>query len=432
MRTLLCLLLVLVAAPVHAASKVVVADFKGDKKGAAAKSLRALVCARLTCVEPKKVGLPKKLDWKKVAQAKVQGVLTGSITKGKLKLQVQSNPGAARQGWSFKVGKNGKLSTADATVVRDDLLSLFAPPAAAPEPAPAPSAAPEPTPAPEPAPAPRPKASTETHTPAPSGNVASPAANEPTPAARHTEAGAGQQQLVHAELGLDLERRTLRYSSLTSANLSEYEAPLIYAPRLRLEVFPLATTMEGIPAGLSLLLDYRLAVGLRSAVEGGPNHTTRQSVFALDARLRIPLGEEKLSAVIPFIGYRRAGFRVDPAADGTGFVGLPKIVTGGPRIGVALDVVPVEKLHLLGQLDDVIVLAKGDLIGPDYFPSGSANVIEAELGLGYELAPHVDLRAVGELARTGFSFDAAGQGRYVAAGASELLVGGRVMLGFGF
>jgi hypothetical protein len=429
MRSSLVLLLLALASPALAAPHVVVGDFKGDKKSAAAKSLRSVVCARLSCVEPKKVGLPRKLDWKKAAKSKVQGVLTGTIAKGKLALKLQSNPGAPAQTWSFKLGKGGKLASADATQVREDLLNLFAPPSpppTAPEPAPTPEPAPMPTPVPpSPAPAPKPAPRPESREPTPRSPVE--AHVEPAPARE-----AGTPPLLHVELGLDLERRTLRYSNLASANLSEYEAPVIYSPRLRLEAYPLAQKLEGIPAGLGLLLDYRVAVGLKSAVEGGPTHPTRQSVFALDLRLRIPVGEEKQSAIIPFLGYRRAGFRVDPAADGTRFVGLPTILTGGPRFGVAVDLVPVEKLHVLGQADYVIALAKADLIGPDYFPSGSASVIEGELGLGYELVPHVDLRAVFEVSRTGFSFDPAGQSRYVASGASELLLGGRLMLGFGF
>src|SRR5947209_1659452 len=94
--------LLLLGGPAFAAPRVVVADLKGDKKGAATKPLRQAICAQLTCVANAKVGLPKKIDWKKAAKEKVGAVLTGSVSKDKLKLELHTNAGAPAQTWSFK------------------------------------------------------------------------------------------------------------------------------------------------------------------------------------------------------------------------------------------------------------------------------------------------------------------------------------------
>jgi hypothetical protein len=235
-------------------------------------------------------------------------------------------------------------------------------------------------------------------------------------------------------LGLDLERRTLRYSGLTSNNLSEYSAPAMYSPRFQIEAYPLAqqSSVPQLARGIGLDLDYRIALGLKSAVTGGPTHPTRADVFALDARYFLDATGDGKYGIIPFVGYRRAGFRVDPASDGSTFAGLPRIVTGGIRLGVGADLSPVEKLHIVGALDYVIMLAKGDLISPAYFPKGSASAFELEGGAGYEVADHIDVRAVLEFTHTGFSFDAASQTVFRASGASETLLGGRVMVGYTF
>jgi hypothetical protein len=430
MRAFLFTLLVLASAPALAAPKVVVADLKGDKKGAVTKPLRKSICAQVTCVANGKVGLPKKLDWKKAKKEKVSGVVTGSVVKGKVKLELRTGPGAPAKTWSLTLAKGNKLKPADAAQVRADVVDLVAP-----VPAPPPVVAPEPEPvAPTPAPAPAP-------TPAPKSELKPEARPEPKPEPQaeareekpephHAAEPEGGPPLLHVLVGLDVEHRTLRYSNLTTNNLSEYEAPAIYAPRLQLEAYPLAH-MDNPARGLGLLLDYRFAVGLKSAVTGGPSHPTRMSVFSLDARYRFDTTGDGKYNVIPFVGYRRMGFRVDPASDGSTFIGLPKIVTGGVRLGLGADLSPVDKLHLLGQLDYEFVLSKADLISAGYFPSGRASAFELEVGAGYEIVPHLDVQLLFEFAHTGFSFDA-NPGPYQASGATDTLIGGRLMVGYSF
>ncbi|MBS2031844.1 MAG: hypothetical protein JST54_28365 [Deltaproteobacteria bacterium] len=427
MRKLLPWALLLAWSSAWAAPHVVVADLKGDKKGAVTKPLRQAICAQLSCVATAKVGLPKKMDWKKAAKEHVGGVITGTIAKGKVKLELHTNAGAPAKTWSFALVKN-KMKPVDVTAVRADTVDVIAPPEAAPAPAPEPVAAPPPAPAPTPAPPPT-AAATPKPEPKPAPPPAKPVAEEKAekPAAKHGD-DEGDLPLVHVLVGLDVENRTLRYSNLTSGNLSEYAAPAIYSPRLQLVSYPLGGQDSPV-RGLGLDLDYRIAVGLKSAVTGGVTHPTRASVFAADLRYRIDLGGGAYG-VIPFVGYRRAGFRVDPASDGTAFQGLPKIVTGGPRFGVAADLSPVEKLHILAQADYEVVLAKADLIGAGYFPSGGASAFEVELGGGYEVIPKVDVQLLFELSHTGFSLDS--NSVYKATGATETLLGGRLMVGYAF
>jgi len=430
MRNLLPWALLFACSTAWAAPHVVVADLKGDKKGAVTKPLRQAICAQLSCVATSKVGLPKKLDWKKAAKANVTGVITGSVAKGKVKLELRTNAGAPAKTWSFALSKN-RMKPVDVGAVRADTVDLIAPP---PEPAPAPAPAPEavaPAPAPAPAPttaaAPTPKAETKPPPPPPpSKPVAEEKAEKPAP--KHVSEDENSLPLVHVLLGLNVDHRTLRYSNLTSGNLSEYEAPAIYSPRFELVSYPLGSQDSPI-RGLGLDLDYRIAVGLKSAVTGGVTHPTRASVFDVDLRYRIDLGGGAYG-VIPFVGYRRAGFRVDPASDGTAFQGLPEIVTGGPRFGLAVDLSPVEKLHVLGQADYELIIAKGDLIGAGYFPSGSASAFEFEAGVGYEVVPKVDVQLVFDFTHTGFTFDS--DAIYKASGATETLIGGRLMVGYAF
>ena len=54
-----------------------------------------------------------------------------------------------------------------------------------------------------------------------------------------------------------------------------------------------------------------------------------------------------------------------------------------------------------------------------------------ELGAGYEVASHIDVRLAFELEHTGFSLDG-GTSAYHATGAAETLLGGRIMVGYSF
>ena len=417
-----------------AATRISVGDIKGDRKGAISKALTAELCSKFECVPFSKIATKRRVDWRKARKLTVAAVFTGTVGKVKrvptVTLELGTAPGPAAQRWQFPL-RAGKLAGASLRQVRSDTDALLG--GSTPEPAattPDTTARPV-TPEPAPPSGANAPSATEPSTPPPAERAAesSPAAVSPEPAAKSTLRKAA---LVSVELGSDFLNRNLKYSGLSTANLRTYAAPLIFAPHAHVELFPLTTVADNLLAGLGVEADFAIAVGLKSAVSGGAAHPTSYSRLDFALAWRLPVGP--IFTLIPKVGYRISSFTVGPASDGSTFTGLPKLTDNGLKVGANIEAA-------FGEHQNFIVFVGGeylpsvsgkDLISAAYFVKGKETGLDFEGGVGVELVKNFQVRAALMYQRYSYVFTAADGDTYVATGASDVYLGGRLMLRYSF
>jgi hypothetical protein len=427
-RTFALLVAALVASPAIAAPpRIVVLPFTGPGANAARNQVVGALCDSATCVPAAKVGNKPKPDWKKLKKEKVDYAVGGAVTRYKKKfsldLQVLNGPGKPKLKRSFPVDAKGRLGDAAAGAVGEAVLKAVGASGEgrAPEPVAEPVTPPpsrtepvatrtEPRRQPEPEPrAEEPPARSS------SAEVSRPA-DEPFRPKR-------KDPLFTVEVGPDLFGRWFAYTGVQTRNLRSYSAPLVVAPRLRAELFPLATVTRGFAAGLGVEAAYALALGLQSRSVDGPPHPTSLTRFDVAAKLRLKPGSGE-AAIVPTVGYRNTAFRVGQASDGTMLDGLPGITYSALLLGVGGELpVADDKLTLFARVCYLPVLSSGEIISPSYFAAGTASGFDITAGAAYKVLPSVEVRLTGLVTRYGLTFTTADTDVYVATGASDLNAG---------
>lgn len=427
---LLAGLLILGGSPAQAAgSKVSVMPFSGPRAAALRGQVVEALCKEFDCLPQTKVVVKGKPDWKRAKKEGLGAVVTGHVVKVKKKLRVEVSvlTGAGKPAWkkTLPVGAGGKLeasglaglrSAVEAHVRREEV-PLVAPLARKEEPPPAPAEPEPPLPSRTPS-APEPVAVREPE-PAP-----------PTPVEEIGETTPRFPPTFVAQVGTELFSRTFDYQGLTTDNLRTYRAPLVIAPRLRLELYPLARVVRGVAGGLGVEGDYFMALGLKSRRKGAdvayPTTLTRLDVAA---RLRLmPFGVDSAS-VTPLLGLRLTDFKLGAASDGSVLSGIPAVSYQAGRVGLGVDVPLLDgKLAVGGEAAVLLVMKSGEILSTAYFPSGQASGLEVALGAGFRVVPSFEVRAEGRLTRTQLSFKTAPEDTYVASGATDQNLGGGLSL----
>ncbi len=439
MPRLIAIVLAAFLGSAHAASRVVVLPFAGPSAAVSHQQIAIAVCDAATCLPQAKAGKSPKPDWKKLKKEKVDYAVTGSVGKVKKKLaldlSVWKGPGKPKLKKSFALDAKGRLSDTSlesATQVVLKALGVSAerkepePVAKAEPPPPDPAAAPEPPP--EPTPARRePERAPEPARAEPTPGAEAPAAEVAQPAEEPRRSRRKDTPLFVLEAGPDLYTRKFEYTGLASKNLRTYSAPLIAAPRIHAELYPLAALTKGVAAGLGLDVGYAFAVGLQSQRQDSPKFPTKATRLDLGLKLRIRPVAGSEGAIVPAFGYRSASFAVSPAADGTVLDGLPGISYSALMVGLGGEVpVADNKLVVFARFAYLPVLSSGEIISATYFQKGSASGIEAALGAGFKVGSGVELRLTGQLTRYGLTFESQPTDSYLATGASDLNIGGNV------
>jgi hypothetical protein len=234
-----------------------------------------------------------------------------------------------------------------------------------------------------------------------------------------------RRPLVAGEAGLYLTGRKLTYggAGTGSSTLRGYDASAIASPRLRLELFPAARIANRFLAGLGAFGDYSTSVGLKTQVEGTAEKrsTTFTSVEAGLLWRAPPIGFGLV--LVPSASWRR-----DTVSVGTAIPGLPDAALTGWKGALGAEVPLGSRLALLAGAGYVSWSKKGDLVGPDFFPGGSARGLELEAGLAVTVVGPISVRALFEYRTTRYSLDPDPTGAYVATGATDAYVGGRLAL----
>jgi hypothetical protein len=233
-----------------------------------------------------------------------------------------------------------------------------------------------------------------------------------------------RRPLFILEVGGDFIRRDYAYSNLRAPNLRSYETqPVMFAPRARLELYPLSRMSDGILGGLGLEADYLMAVALTSTDENDVSYPTTAN--RLDAALRLnfhPLGPGRLM-VAPIVGYRMSNFEVGASSGGERLTGLPALSYRAARAGAAVEYA-FGKLTPFLRAEYVHVLSLGEIGEAPYFADNSARAFEAAAGIGFRVHRLFEVRAGGHYTQYSLSFTPAEGATYSASGATDNYFGG--------
>ena len=453
------LAVVAVPVPGGAAQRISLAPIRGDANAALRKQLGAVLCKEYECVPISRIRTGGKLDFAKVEAQRVAVIVAGAVAgsrKGGRFLEVALLTRSLGPVWerSYPLGKGGTLSRDSTMDLADDLRRRLgggpqpSPRAEAPGTAPAPPplvAAPPPVAAalppaaalplvplpPPPSTAP-PTTRSEPPAAAPPRAVAEQAAKAPATAPAGSSGGGarpGARRLAAVEAGAYLRPRTLSYQGVPAGNaLLGYEADLVVAPGLHLELYPASLLTENAFAGIGLFADYSFSLGLKTTDPvSGADHPTSFTRLGAGVCWRLHPVPSSRFALIPALSYQQLKFTIEPLA-GVPIQGLPDANLSGVKAGVAAEIPASGAVSILLGVGYVKWTTAGDLVGDGFFPSGSAYALEAEAGLSVAFSGLLSLRVVGEYSGTRYSLEPDPNGTYQASGAADQYLGGRIML----
>jgi hypothetical protein len=415
-------------ASAQAGGKLAIGAMRGDATQARRQLLLKL-CGQYDCVAASKLTTEGRADPQKLERAGVAGYLAGAVTgdPGEQRLLLAlytatSTPKRPSKVWRLRLTSEGKL--------RPQVLDRFAveldealqgagakqPPAPVappqrPQPPPAPT--PPPTPPPAPRPPPEPVAPAPAPAPAPVARAAPEKVHPPRPA--------GAPLRAAAELGFWVTGRHLKYSGANSA-LRTFDASTIFAPGLRLELYP-GAWMDARPmlAGIGVYLDYWKSMGLKVKPPSGSTEGNHDgSLGALDAGLvwRVRPFSSLPLQLAPALGYR--SFSVTTAdKGGVSIDGLPDAKLSGLELRLDASAPVAERFVVMGGAGYTMWTSAKDLVKGGFFPGGSARGLELEGGLSYRFWGPLSAKAVLEYQRTSYTLKDDPTATYVASGATD-------------
>ena len=400
----------------------------GPGAGPVTRELTSALCSRYECVPRSQVTKRGKVSFAAMQLHSVSGFLFGSVTKkgasSELWLALLTESPQPTRTWKLPLGKSGTLSEAALAEVTDGVDQELKRPEAAPEAAkPVPPAAeaagaaaaaeaaapPPPPPAPEPV--------------APPPPAPEPAKAEAPPPPKKAAEALPKQYVLAVDLGAFFTSRDLAYTNLaSSATILGYQATIIAGPYVGLEFFPLAFATDGLAAGLGIVADYGISIGLKSTL---PPPDTSQTVASTLSMLRAglewrirPFSDYEF-AFTPVVAYEAQKFTTSSPPPG-----LPDTNLSGVEVALDLEFPVGSVFTILAGGGYVKWLQTGDLVGPSYFPSGSAYAIEADAGLDVRIWGPLSIRGLAVYSATQYSFS----GSPTATGAQDRYLGGRATL----
>lgn len=438
-RTTLVLVALLFAVDASAAKvNVVTVPFTGPRGAVPRDQIVGAICEEVECVAQSKVTRRGKPDWRKVRSAGVDLVVTGKVTgssrKRRLTVEVLDARGKRKFRGVYRLARNGKLSRRNLNEVTEKILARAAPIAAEPvaepeteEPEETETDDAEETKVAEADTGRGDETSSLRELPDRSGGGGEETASGSVERGAIAPTVRADRPLIIAQAGLDFIHRSLVYTNLRVPNLRTYETrPVLFAPRIHVEVYPLSTIMSGVAQGVGLEVGYLMALGLRSIDENGMAHPTNMSQFDIAARLNLWPMEGQSLMVAPVVGYRAARFAVGAAPDGSELAGLPDISYGAARAGLEA-AYPIGPVSPFARFEYVHILSLGEIGSDAFFPNARGSAVELQVGAGYAVARNVDLRLGVHYTRYGLRFRPEEGATYQASGAVDQYVGGAVM-----
>jgi hypothetical protein len=379
------------------------------------RQLAASLCEAVTCVSASQVTTRGQVDWAKVSDAELTGVVIGKLTKDpKTKrnvadIQVMANARVILV--RRKVTLQGTaLSPAALVTLRNDLLGVLQRAHGPEKPPPAAAAPAPPAPGAPAAAAAASAAGVAAGTTGAAGAVAAPptvaaprvSAPEPAPseaaAPAEAESPAREEEIwpplleVQATLGI-LHREYSVTGQASALILRNSIVSLLAEPGLFVAFNPLRSP-EGFFASLGIEAGVATSVGVNIQRQNDTTGLAFPAVLFManvDLRLKLRLG----SAVLlePVVGWQMMNFDVHPALDGTALTGQPGVHWRAISTGLGVRVAFASWCSLFAEFDYLFVLSLGPLTSAAYFPDASASPsFSGTLGLSFRVAPRLELR----------------------------------------
>lgn len=432
------LALVALTATSAAAQRVSFPSFTGPSAASVRNQIVGTVCDTADCVSATRTTTGGKPDWKKAKKESVQFFVTGSVAKrGKaltLDLFVFNKAGAPKAKKSLPMDKNGTLSGKNLQAAMDLLSGVFGNK----RPAPAPD---EVKPPPDEV-KPPPKEKTPTRPPDPPPTRVEKEKKDAPPPEGETRGEPEPEKpkakrkppFLVVEAGVEVLNRKLEYTQVATSNLRRYDLPIYGQLTVGAQFYPLALVRDDLLAGLGVELNLALAPWLQSRL-ASITEPFPTSALRIDALIRFNLQPVKSFPLVitPYAGLRTQSFTVSPLADGRRIDGLPNIAFLGLRVGLGLEVpLIVGRLDLFGRFGILPVFTSGEVSSPAFFPNGGAFGLEGCAGLGVQILPFLAVRGSFEFTRYGLTFTTQPTDPYVAAGAVDTYLGGKIVVRLSF
>ena len=236
------------------------------------------------------------------------------------------------------------------------------------------------------------------------------------------------------QAGSEFYSPSLQFRGVGTNTLRNYRSPMVIAPRLRAEIYPVAFVSDGAAAGLGLEFDYTFSVASRTRTDSGtPDvppvvYPTSASRMDVGARFRIQPIKRSKFALTPFAGFRMASFSTGEGSDGTRLDGLPNIGYSALRLGGQIDVPVVKTVRITGDAAFLAVLSTGQIGSAEYFPNTAAQGFEANAGLGWSFIDHFEVRGAFNFTRYAMKFTPEAGATHLATGAVDQQMGASVAL----
>jgi len=397
--------------------RIALGAVSGEGGDAVMRQISEALCAQFACVPRARVLSKGKVDYEKMAAARVAGYLLGSVA-GETPwawLSLSTEPGRSR---TFGLPLSGGALSPEA------LAELVAGVGAElrREPAAEPSAEPglEPpveqggaSPLPEGAPVaaePPPPADEAPPRPAPAEEASPPAPRD----------ARGRPPLASAEAGVFMTSRSLTYSG--SPAPSGYSLPLAVGPWVGVEIFPAALATDGALSGLGAVASYGTSVGLSSSTPAGGSVASTLWWLRAGAEWRLHPIAGSGFALTPGVAYLLQKFTL-----GDPYPGLPDSSLSGLEGSLRFDVPVAERVSIRAAAAYVYWFTAEQLVGSaQYYQSGLAWGLEGQAGLDVKVWGPLSVRGLALVSLTVYQLSASAATPYKATGAKDLYLGGRL------
>ncbi|MGQ0504880.1 MAG: hypothetical protein ACT4TC_06130 [Myxococcaceae bacterium] len=443
LRSLLAFAVLSCSATALAVPKVTVAPFSGpDSEGVRDQLLRE-VCETLDCISPKKVMSGSKVDYGKVTDERVRGVITGKVNAvGKLAALYIVVTGADREELlpkkrfplkDFKLDKK-ELASAVRSIA-EAVSTAKEPDESKPRKSAKSSAGDEESEDPlarddeedeavnapkksskktgvvveEEEEAPKRKkqqvVEEEEEEEAPkkrAGRGREPREEKPEPPSDPVATQRGAVKLgkpgkdtyfASIEVGTEIYSRRFGYSPDPNPKLRSYGAGAVISPLIFGEIYPFVSRTD-LLSGLGAEVGATASLGLtskQSQASTAPHPTSITRVdFAFKFKFR-PVASSELQ-IVPTLGFRTTNFTVGQAEDTTTLDGLPNVGYFALRLGAGVQIPLVERFTPFFRFELLPVLSEtGQLIGPNTDDPTTPGVVEptyfnAGSAFGFELS----------------------------------------------
>lgn len=230
---------------------------------------------------------------------------------------------------------------------------------------------------------------------------------------------------LRAGVGFKLFNRLFGYTDDIFDALSTYYLPRGPAIAANLEVYPAAFVTGGPAAHIGLLVDFDYAVGISSKSEDGTKYGTTALNLRASLIGRIPISRVTIN---PFFGYALQTYGIS-SSSGTK-PNIPNVSYGGLRGGLELRIMIIGPVGFQLGFAGTYLLSKGEVGGAGYFPRAKANGIDANGALVLAIGERIEVTLGGEYQRYWYSMNPEIGDPYIAGGALDIYVSGKLGLAF--